>query len=207
MDSGSGETSVGQQNYLPEVMAGVFVLFFIALGISPSDRAVWIVECSSVILVFALLVWTVRYFRFSTVAYMLMGVWLFLHTIGGHYTFEKVPFGFVTDLFGFERNHFDRFAHFCIGFYAYPVAEFLVRKKYAGKTVACFFALFSVMAMAAGWEIVEWWYAVVDGGEVGAAFLGSQGDIWDAQKDMLCDTLGAMTALTFFVFLTKPRRR
>lgn len=192
----SGEKGI--KRYIPEILVVIFISVFVWLGISPADRAVWYVENTAVVIVFILLVSTARYFRFSSTAYVLMFIWLFLHTIGAHYTFEKVPFGFVTDLFGFERNHYDRVAHFCIGFYAYPIAEFLTRKGLKPRWFICIFSLFAIMSMAAAWEIIEWIYADIDGGDVGAAFLGSQGDIWDAQKDMLADTLGALTAIVLF---------
>mgnify|MGYP003342139538 CR=1 FL=1 len=140
-------------------------------------------------------------FVFSPLAYVLMSVLLFLHTIGGHYTFERVPFGFVTELFGFHRNHFDRLAHFSVGFYAYAIAEALEKTNAVRSRVVLFlFPIFAIGFVAMGYELIEWWYAELAGGSSGAAFLGSQGDIWDAQKDMLADTLGAVSAtLLYFV--------
>lgn len=161
-------------------------------------RDVWWAENLPFIIAFGLLVATYRTFKFSNMAYALMACWFVLHTIGGHYTFANVPFDAVTDFFGFERNHFDRLGHYSIGFYAFPIAEFLTRKRLAHPLVVILFSLCAIMALAAGYEIVEWWYAVMAGGEAGIEFLGSQGDIWDAQKDMLADTLGAVTALILF---------
>lgn len=68
------------------------------------------------------------------------------------------------------------------------------------------FSLFFIMSIAAGYEIIEWWYAAVEGGSAGVEFLGSQGDIWDAQKDMLSDTLGAITSLVMFYFNRQDKR-
>ncbi|WP_231038866.1 DUF2238 domain-containing protein [Nitratidesulfovibrio oxamicus] len=183
---------------LPQVLAAVFVVMFVVLGIAPYDRTVWFLECTPVIAVFLLLAGTARRFRFSNAAYLLMAVWLFWHTVGGHYTFTRVPFGVITDAFGFARNHFDRVGHFSVGFYAYAFAELLTRRRLAGPVVTMFFALFVIMAVACGWEILEWLVADAEGGEAGLAFLGSQGDVWDAQKDMLADTLGAVFALVLF---------
>ena len=132
-----------------------------------------------------------------------MIILLILHTIGAHYTFANVPFSFITELFNFERNHFDRMAHFSVGFYAYPMVEFLLRKKLANYKTALFFGLFFIMAVAGAYEIIEWWFAVIEGGDVGIEFLGSQGDIWDAQKDILADTLGAIFSLTVFHIINK----
>ena len=193
--------------YFPHGLAVAFLLLWGALAVNPVMRDVWWAENLPVMGVFLLLAATFRLFRFSNLAYALMACWLVLHTIGGHYTFANVPFDFVTDLFGFERNHFDRMGHYSIGFYAFPIAELLTRKQLAKPVVVYLFSLFAIMALAAAYEIIEWWYAVLAGGEAGIEFLGSQGDIWDAQTDMLCDTLGAVTALILFAFFGVRAKR
>ncbi|MEZ7198634.1 DUF2238 domain-containing protein [Pseudodesulfovibrio karagichevae] len=194
--------------WFPHALAAAFAVFWTIMAVTPVMRDVWWAENIPIMAVFLLLVATFRLFRFSNLAYVLMACWLVLHTIGGHYTFANVPFGFITDLFGFERNHFDRVGHYSIGFYAFPIAEYLTRRDLARPVVAYLFGLFAIMALAAGYEIIEWWYAVTAGGEAGIEFLGSQGDIWDAQSDMLCDTLGAVTALVLFFFSgIKPKKR
>ncbi len=190
-------------HWFPHVLALVFVLFWGVLAVNPFSRAVWWAENLPVMAVFVLLVLTFRRFRFSNTAYALMAFWLFWHTIGGHYTFANVPFGWVTESFGFERNHFDRVGHFSVGFYAFAFAELLQRKAWAARWVCYAFGLLAVMSIAAGYEIIEWWYAVLEGGDAGIEFLGSQGDIWDAQKDMLADTLGALFALVLYRFNEK----
>ena len=187
-----------RNHYFPPILASVFVVFFIALAIDPVSRTVWLAEIIPVVLVFAALVLTYRQFRFSNLAYSLLAVWLFWHTIGGHYTFAQVPFGWVTEMLGAERNHFDRIGHFAVGLYAFPMTEWLLRKKLCGVKLALTFSLFFIMSIAAAYEIIEWWYAVLEGGEAGIEFLGSQGDVWDAQKDMLADTLGALCTLVLF---------
>ena len=92
-------------------------------------------------------------------------------------------------------------AHFTIGCSSFLISEFVFRKKLvSGKALSALFGIIFIMALADFWELVEWSYAEIDGGDAGAAFLGSQGDIWDAQKDMLMDTLGAMLGSTLFYF-------
>lgn len=190
--------SVSASHYYPHALAAVFSVFFTILGIAPVSREVWIAEVIPVVLVFAALALTFRRFRFSNLAYSLMAFWLFWHTVGGHYTFAQAPFGWATDLLGAQRNHFDRIGHFSVGFYAFALAELATRKRWCGPVLATFLGLFMVMSVAAGYEILEWWFAVVVGGDAGTEFLGSQGDIWDAQKDMLADTLGAVFTLALF---------
>lgn len=183
----------------PALLLLGYVLLFILLGIHPADRAVWWVENLTVVAVVALVVWLHIRFRFSTTALLLMSVFVVMHTVGGHFTFSHVPFGWVTETFGFGRNHYDRIAHFSVGFYAYGAAEVLWKRRLVRSRFLLFtWPLFLVMAVAAGYELFEWGFAVLVDPTAGAEVLGSQGDVWDAQRDMLADTLGALAALAGF---------
>jgi putative membrane protein len=125
-----------------------------------------------------------------------------LHTIGGHFTFALVPFDWVTDTFGFERNHYDRVAHFSVGFWAFPIAEILHRRNLVNtKWILYLFPVFSIVTLAGAYEVFEWLYAVSADPAAGIAVLGSQGDIWDAQKDILADTLGALVGVSLFALV------
>lgn len=194
----------------PVFIASTILVLFIWSGISPFSRAVWYAEVLPIFAVFIALILTYPRFKFSNLAYFLMSLWMILHLIGAHYTFEHVPFEWGNRLLsgwlGEERNHFDRFAHYVIGFYSFPMAEFLLRRRLCGTILAGFFALFFIMSLAATYELIEWQYAVIAGGDEGIAFLGSQGDIWDAQKDILADTLGAITALTLFYIVRTDKK-
>lgn len=189
------------------------VIVFIAIwsGINPIDRAVWYAETLPIFVVFTLLIVTYPFFRFSGFAYVLMSLWIILHFIGAKYTFANVPFDWANQYLephlGEGRNHFDRIAHFVIGFYAFPVVELVLCKRKCSLGIALCLGLFSIMALAASYEIIEWQYAVIEGGNAGVEFLGSQGDIWDAQKDMLADTLGAITALIIYLFIRPDLKR
>ena len=194
------------QQRLPHLLAIALSALIVWSGIAPFARDVWIAEIIPILAVFGGLVWLYPRFRFSNTAYLLMGVWLFWHTVGAHYTFANVPFDWFNDLIGSERNQFDRIGHFSVGFYAYAMAEWLLRKNHCKPTLAMLFSLFLIMAIAAAYEIIEYWFAVYYGGDAGIEFLGSQGDEWDAQKDMLADTLGAIASLILYAF-TRPDRR
>jgi len=191
----------------PAILAILFLVVFIWLGINPASRDVWIAEVTPIILVFFLLLITYRRFRFSNTSYTLMILWMIWHTVGAHYTFAAVPFDFINDLMGADRNQFDRVGHFIVGFYAYPMAEWLLRKKYCGSTLAVFFSLFFIISVATIYELIEWQYAVIEGGDAGIEFLGSQGDEWDAQKDMLADTLGAIFSLVLYLMIRPDKER
>jgi putative membrane protein len=197
--------SAQREPLLPRVLLAGYMLLFVALGIAPFSRAVWWAENIPIVAIaVTLVVLYVRGVRCSNTAYVLMSVLLYLHTIGGYYTFERVPFGWVTRTFGFERNHYDRIAHFSVGFYAFGIAELLITRKLVARPwVAYGFGVFAIGTVAAAYEIIEWIYAATAGGSAGAAFLGSQGDIWDAQKDMLADISGALCAVALLAL--RPR--
>lgn len=184
---------------LPPVLLLVYLALFAALAWKPYDRAVWWAENIPIMLIVIGLVSTYRWFAFSNTAYVMMAFLIMLHTIGGHFTFERVPFGWVTEFFGFARNHYDRVAHFTVGFYAYALAELLLRQgKVRSNAVLLLFPVCFIFSVASAYEIFEWLYALSADAAAGIAVLGSQGDIWDAQKDMLADGLGAICAVAFF---------
>ena len=165
-------------------MLAVVVVAAAVSAIRPHSFAVWMTEIFWVAGLLVILLVTRRMFRFSLAAYSCFFVWMMLQTVGAHYTFELVPMDWLKEMLGLVRNPYDRIAHFTVGWFAFPFAELF-------------------LPMAGLWELVEWQYAVIEGGDAGAAFLGSQGDAWDAQKDILCDTLGALCAATLFLLREK----
>jgi putative membrane protein len=182
-----------------------YIILFALCAIQPYDRDVWLVENIPVVLIVGILCVSYRSFAFSTVSYCWMAIFICMHTIGGHYTFERVPFDFVSETFGFERNHYDRVAHFSVGFYAYALAELLLKRRLVTTVWLLYlFPIFAIITIAGLYEVFEWWYAgAAESLEDGMAVLGSQGDIWDAQRDILSDTLGALFVMIFFTFAYK----
>ncbi len=182
-----------------------YALLFIVCAINPYSRDVWVAENIPIVLIVAGIAWIQRGHSFSGLSIAFMSVLVFMHTIGGHYTFERVPFDWVSKAFGFERNHYDRIAHFSVGFYAFAICEWMLGKRWvANRTIAGFFAFFAIVTVAGLYEVVEWLYAVSADPDAGIAVLGSQGDVWDAQKDILADSLGALLAIAAYMLLSKP---
>ena len=141
---------------------------------------VWWTEFLTALVLIMACVVTYKKFQFSNLSYFMLFLFCFLQIIGACYTFERVPFDAVTHFFGFTRNHFDRLAHFMVGVCGVMVCEFVWCKKWVSSIkVAMFFGVIFIMAAANFWELVEWAYAEIDGGDAGLAFLGSQGDMWD----------------------------
>ena len=183
-----------------------YVALFIWGAINPYDRATWWAEnIPIVLLITAIVVLYFRGVRFSPLAYVLMAFLPYWHTVGGHYTFERVPFEWFDRMFGFQRNMFDRIGHFSVGFYAFGILEYLLSRRAMSRTLACLFAVFAIAFVAMSYELLEWIYAAYGGNaQAGANFLGSQGDVWDAQKDMLMDTLGGIAATLLFLIVRRP---
>ncbi len=164
----------------------------------------WILENILPVLFVPALIWTRKKFRFSNISYTLMLIFLCLHAIGSHYTYAEVPYeqwtatlGFsLNDIFGFTRNNFDRVVHFSFGLLlAYPVLEIFARVADTRGAWSYYFPLEWVMSLSMIYELVEWAAAETVGGDLGMAFLGSQGDVWDAHKDMGLATLGALVTV------------
>ena len=198
--------SDARADLVAKILFAGYVAIFVWGAINPYDRATWWAENIPIVLLVAtLVILYVRGTRFSSVAYVLMAVLPYWHTVGGHYTFERVPFDWFGRLFGFERNMFDRVGHFSVGFYAFGIVEYLLMRRAMSVRLAYLFAVFAIAFVAMSYELIEWVYAAYGGNaEAGANFLGSQGDVWDAQKDMLMDTLGGVAAVLLFLAVRRP---
>ena len=187
------------------ILSLMFFIVFVVLAIAPYDRADWALE-HALVLVFVI-VMGVSYKRFplSRISYTLIFIFMVLHEVGAHYTYSKVPydqflmsyFGFsLNEVMGWERNHFDRLVHFSYGLLlAYPVREFYLRIANTRGFWGYFFPLELTMASSMMFELFEWGTAEYFGGDLGVAYLGTQGDIWDAHKDMGLASLGALIAM------------
>jgi putative membrane protein len=191
--------------YLP-ALAVIFLLFAIVMAIDPVNRHDWLLENVLVILFVLLIAGTYRRFPLSRLSYTLIFLFLMLHEIGSHYTYALVPYDEwfrsmtgtgLNELLGLERNHFDRFTHFAYGLLlAYPIREVFIRIADVKGFWSYFLPLDLTMSTSMLYELVEWGAASFFGGELGQAYLGTQGDVWDAHKDMALASLGALIAMT-----------
>ncbi len=194
-----------KNDLVAKILLIAYVVLFTVCAINPYARDVWWAENIPLLIIVAtLIILYVRGIRFSATSYLFMSFLLFWHTIGGHYTFERVPFDWFNNFFGFERNMYDRIGHFSVGFYAFAVMEgVLLYGLVKNKLMAFIFAVFSIAFIAMGYELLEWQFAVLADPSAGADFLGAQGDVWDAQKDMLMDTLGAIVVSIGYLIFRK----
>ncbi|HEY8554951.1 MAG TPA: DUF2238 domain-containing protein [Burkholderiales bacterium] len=187
------------------LLGSLFAVVWIWSGLQPVDRSTWLLENVLVVVFVLAVAASYRVFRFSRVSYALIFLFLCLHAVGSHYTYSLVPydrwfrtlFGFSLDAaLGFERNQFDRFVHFAYGLLlAYPVREIFIRIADVRGFWGYFLPLDITLSTSALYELIEWAAAMIFGGGLGAAYLGTQGDPWDAHKDMALAAAGALLAM------------
>jgi len=179
------------------------VSFFIGLilsAINPHDYFTWILEVFPAIIGFVILVFSFRKFRFTYLTYVMILLHCYILFVGGHYTYAEVPlFNWIKDIFHLARNDYDKVGHFAQGFVpAMIVREIFIRKQVVLKSGWIAFLTIAVCgAISAMYELLEWFVAITSG-QSSEAFLGTQGDNWDTQSDMLCAFIGASCMILFF---------
>jgi putative membrane protein len=187
------------------VFISLIVVLWAALAISPHDRSDWLLENALLVVGAAVLVATRRILPLSGVSYTMILLFMCLHIVGAHYTYAEVPYDEAcrnltghsfNELVGWKRNNYDRVVHFSYGLLlAYPIRELFLRVANVRGFWGYFLPLDLTMSSSMLYELIEWLSAVWFGGNLGAAFLGSQGDEWDAQKDMALASLGALITM------------
>jgi putative membrane protein len=182
----------------PLLLVALTLVCLVLSSIQPHDRLTWWLEVSWVLAGIPILIVTHRRFPLTLLLYRLLFLHALILIVGGYYTYERVPLGYwVKNIFHLQRNHYDRLGHFAQGFVPAILArEILLRCSPLVPGKWLFFLVVSVcLGFSAFFEMIEWWAALL-GGEATNAFLGSQGDVWDAQWDMFWALIGAITAQT-----------
>jgi len=190
----------------PLALLAVYAVVWVALAIDPVYRQDWLLENMLVMVAVPLLVWTARRLRFSDFTYTCLFVFFVFHAIGAHYTYSLVPYdewfqaatgASLDGALGFTRNHYDRLVHFLYGLLITPAAVeiFAHYGRYARSWAALFPFLF-MTAHSTIYELIEYAAALVFGGDLGQAYLGTQGDIWDGHKDMALAMAGSAITIT-----------
>ena len=196
----------------PLALLVAFLAIFAALGVAPWYRQDWLLENLLVFVAVPGLVLAYNRLRFSNFAYTCLFVFFVLHEIGAHYTYSEVPWREgLTVITGTEavaagRNHYDRFVHFAYGLLLMPAVVELFEARMSPRGLwRWLMPLAFVMSHSVIYEMIEWIAAVLFGGDLGVAYLGTQGDEWDAQKDMALATAGAVTGLVVLGIVARLR--
>ena len=185
---------------VPAACLAVYLPVWAICAIGPNSRADWLLENLLTFVGLAFLLFGYRRFRFSDRAYLQITAFMILHAIGGHYTYAEVPLGrWVGDALGLARNHYDRVVHFSFGLLMLrPMRELGFRgDRDLGRFGNLYFSVAGVGLWSMLYEVIEWLVAATVDPAAGTAYLGTQGDEWDAQKDMAVALLGALIAALF----------
>lgn len=195
----------------------LFALLSTALAIAPWHRQDWALENALVAVAIIALVLTYKRLPLSRVSYTLIFLFLCLHEVGAHYTYAEVPYDAwfkavsgvtLNSVLGWERNNFDRVVHFLYGLLiVYPVRELLLRVAAVRGFWGYFLSLNLTMSTSMMFELFEWGAAELFGGDLGVAYLGTQGDVWDAHKDMALASLGALIAMLITYAINRALQR
>jgi putative membrane protein len=199
------------------ILAGLLFVLWLVLAFDVHDRSDWLLENALLVAAVVLMVATYRVFPLSRVSYTMIFVFLCLHAIGAHYTYAHVPYdagwkaltgSSFNELVGWQRNNFDRVVHFAYGLLlAYPIRELFLRVAGVRGFWGYFLPLDLTMSSSMLYELVEWAAAEIVGGELGAAYLGTQGDVWDAHRDMALASLGALIAMSVTALINSRLKR
>lgn len=197
---------------LPAVLLAALAAWFAAWAIEPRFPEDFLIEHILTVAMLAFLLWSRRLRLFSNLSYLLLFVFLCLHVVGAHYTYSEVPYeqwfargaalAGIDDYsfqgtWGFRRNHFDRLVHFAFGLLcAYPIRELFVRLVRVRGVWGYLLPLDVTLSLSALYELMEWAVTMIVAADVGQSYLGTQGDEWDAHKDMALAALGAVVAMT-----------
>ena len=177
--------------------AAALIGLLVVSGLDPYDRTTWALEVFPIVLALPVMAFTCRRFPLTTLLYACIFAHALVLMLGGAYTYARVPLGFhIQDLLQLDRNPYDKIGHFFQGFVPALVArEILIRGAYVqGRRMLAFIVVCIVLAISASYELIEWGAAVALG-QGADEFLGTQGDPWDTQSDMLLALIGASAAL------------
>lgn len=177
----------------------LFAAFWVYTGLTTPDLRNWLMENTLTLSLIIFLAAFYNIFRFSDTSYTLLFLFLLLHVYGSQYQYADNPFGeWLKDQLDLQRNHYDRLVHFGFGLLlAYPLHEVLAHALGAGRFLSYLLPVEFILSLSALYEVVEWLVADVayEGTAQGMAFLGMQGDIWDAQKDIALALMGGLIAM------------
>ena len=194
----SNERVPFKRNAWTIAFAAAFLSVWTNSLIGTTDLVNWFIENSLTFIFVLFLIFSYKRHQFSDLSYLLICVYLCLHVYGSKYTYAENPFGYwLQDVFHTSRNHYDRIVHFSFGFLlAYPMREMFLKWLKYPKWVAWILPIEITLSISGFYELIEWAVADVFFKAQGAAYLGTQGDTWDAQKDIFLAFCGAILATT-----------
>lgn len=181
-----------------KIVYAIYILIWIIMAINPKYPDDWLLENVLVFIFFPFVIWMDIKYKYHLLSIVLLLIFASLHSLGSHYTYAEVEhFNVITDFFGFERNHFDRLVHFLFGLLVFRILFEMITSGIASVKIALLFTFTTIITISTFYEMLEWLVVIVFHPELGSSFLGTQGDVWDAHRDMLAASIGAFINLAF----------
>ena len=182
----------------------IYLIIWIIMAINPKYPQDWLLENVLIFIFFPFVFWMDKKHNYSLLSLIFLLIFTSLHSLGSHYTYAEMEyFNTITEFFGFERNNFDRLVHFLFGLLVFRILFEMISPAANTAKSALLFTFTMAVSISAFYEILEWIAAAILHPELGLAFLGTQGDIWDAQKD----TISAMTGTLINIFFYQKYKR
>lgn len=182
-----------------KIVFALYIIVWVIMAINPKYPQDWLIENVLIVIFFPFLLWMDKKHHYSLLSMIFLLVFTSLHSLGSHYTYAEMEhFNVITEFFGFERNHFDRLVHFLFGLLVFRVLFEMISPAVTTAKAALFFTWTLIASISALYEMLEWLAAIILHPELGMAFLGTQGDVWDAHKDSALAMLGALINMLFY---------
>ena len=182
-----------------KIIYGIYILIWIIMAINPKYPADWLLENVLVFVLFPFVIWMDKKYNYTLLSMIFILIFSSLHSLGAHYTYaEMVHFDAITQIFGFERNQFDRVVHFLFGLLLFRILFEMIVPSVNTAKATLFFTFSIIISISAIYEILEWLAVIILYPDLGMAFLGTQGDIWDAHKDSVAALIGALINIVFY---------
>lgn len=182
-----------------KIVFTIYIIFWGIMAINPKYPQDWLLENILVFIFFPFVFWMDKKYSYTILSIILLLIFASLHSLGSHYTYAEMEhFNVITQFFGFERNHFDRLVHFLFGLLTFRMLFEMISSWATTVKAALFFTFTMIVLISTVYEMLEWLAATILHPELGMAFLGTQGDVWDAHKDTAMAMLGALLNFAFY---------
>lgn len=182
-----------------KLLFAIYIVVWTIMAIDPKYPQDWLIENVLVFIFFPFIFLMDKKYHYTLLSLVLLLIFASLHSLGSHYTYSEMEhFNVITHFFGFERNHFDRLVHFLFGLLVFRILFEMISSSVMTLKTALLFTLTIVISISTFYEMLEWLAAMILHPELGMAFLGTQGDVWDAHKDTALAMTGALVNLVFY---------
>lgn len=182
-----------------KIVYAIYIVVWIIMAINPKYPQDWLLENVLIFIFFPFVFWMDKKNNYTLLSVIFLLIYTSLHSLGSHYTYSEMEhFNVITQFFGFERNHFDRLVHFLFGLLTFRILFEMISSLATTVKSAVLFTFTMIISISTFYEILEWAAATILHPELGAAFLGTQGDVWDAQKDTIAAMIGALANVIFY---------